>query len=120
MTVRRRKSSPDLRPGLYLLDVNRAMEKLLCGRLLGTCKVCGREFRVHPDRAQWSTSIETFLRHPLEHGAGQEYKAVVEAVLLDVRNGHVPFGQEKIAELIEENLDTLADSGVLTRVRGED
>jgi hypothetical protein len=108
-----------LEPGLYLLDVQRALEQLIGGRLLGRCKVCGLEFRFPPKNREWPTYARSFITHPLAHDTSDETRLSVKAALDAIDNLTPEWAEETLVGEFERHAVELAASGVLVKVQGE-
>jgi hypothetical protein len=105
-------------PGLYILDVKEAVLHLASGKLAGTCKVCGREFRIPSDIAKWRSFYIEMQAHPLEHDQSEALKRRVERLLAALDDGSlIREAQNDLLRTITPDLEKLAESGVLKKVR---
>jgi hypothetical protein len=109
---------PGLAPGLYVLDVPRALEQLLGGRSLGRCKACGFELRLPPNVREWPTCARTFITHPLLHDRSEETRRSVEAALAVIDDLLPEWAERTLARTFEAHAPELIRRGLVARVQG--
>jgi len=83
---------------------------------MGSCKVCGREFRSPSNVAEWPAFLEGMIRHPLEHDRSGEMKRRVEEILSSLWGLSLELAETELAAIFAAHLDELAACGALARV----
>jgi hypothetical protein len=105
-----KRTKHEVAPGFYLVDVKRAAMQLAAGKVAGTCKACGREFRIPNDMAKWRLFIGEMLAHPLEHDPCEQTKCSVEGLLAALDDGTLSReGENKLAQAFLANIDKLTE-----------